>query len=52
MRVPIVGGNFKCNGSFDFIKAHADTLKKIPGNKVEVFVAPSAIHLKTLQDAL
>lgn len=51
-RRPVVGGNFKCNGDFNFIKTHTEVLKTIPKNNVDVYVAPSAIHLKTLADNL
>lgn len=52
MRTPIVGGNFKCNGDFAFIAKHAEVLRGIKDNGVEVYVAPSALHLKTLHDQL
>lgn len=45
-RVPFIGGNFKCNGSTDFIKAHVAKLAahSIPAG-VEVCIAPSMVHL-------
>lgn len=51
-RVPIIGGNFKCNGTCDFIEKHAAVLKAIPDNGVEVFVAPTALQLIRLRQLL
>ena len=48
MRKYLVGGNWKCNGSVDFArKFPAEVLKPLAfdGNKVEVVVAPSAVHI-------
>lgn len=46
MRTPIIGGNFKCNGSVAFIESH---LKFLSGQEypagVDVFVAPAMPHL-------
>lgn len=47
-RRPFIGGNFKCNGSLDFIKSHVASIAshKIP-ESVDVVVAPSFVHLST-----
>lgn len=47
-RRPFIGGNFKCNGSLDFIKSHVAAIAahKIP-DSVDVVIAPSAVHLST-----
>ena len=55
MRKLLVGGNWKQNGTLKF--AHdfpANVLKKITYNsqKVEVVVAPTALHLLTTKNAL
>jgi len=50
-----VGGNWKCNGTMDFAtKFPKDVLHalKFDSSKVEVVVAPSLIHLTTVQQAL
>ena len=52
MRVPIVGGNFKCNGTQKFIAEHSEVLKTMKNNGVEVFVAPTALSLMQLKENL
>jgi triosephosphate isomerase len=52
MRKYLVGGNWKCNGTLDFAKKFpTDVLKPLVFNpsKVEVVVAPSTIHITTVQ---
>lgn len=51
-RTPVVGGNFKCNGTVKFIQEHAEVLKKIENNGVEVFVCPTALHSSLLQSLM
>jgi triosephosphate isomerase len=51
----LVGGNWKCNGTLDFAKKFpTDVLKPLifDSNKVEVVVAPSTLHITTVQQAL
>jgi len=55
LRRYLVGGNWKCNGSLDFSKKFpTDVLKSLQFDpkKVEVVVAPSTIHLLSVQQAL
>ena len=55
MRRYLVGGNWKCNGSLSFANAFpTDVLRnlKFDNNKVEVVVAPSTIHLTSVQQKL
>eukprot|EP00703_Trepomonas_sp_PC1_P004095 JAP92511.1 Triosephosphate isomerase [Trepomonas sp. PC1] len=52
MRTPVVGGNFKCNGTQKFIQEHSEVLKQMKNNGVEVFVAPTALSLLQLKDNL
>lgn len=55
LRRYLVGGNWKCNGSIDFAKKFpAEVLKPLvfDTNRVEVVVAPSLVHLTTVQQAL
>lgn len=55
MRRYLVGGNWKCNGSMNFAQTFTnDVLKtlKFDANKVEVVVAPSTIHMSTVQQQL
>jgi triosephosphate isomerase len=55
MRKFLVGGNWKQNGTLKFANDFsANTLKKITYNtqKVEVVVAPTALHLLTAKNAL
>ncbi|KAH0573475.1 Triosephosphate isomerase [Spironucleus salmonicida] len=49
VRTPIVGGNFKMNGTIKFINDHAEVLKSIAKNNVEVVMAPTALHASLLQ---
>ena len=55
MRKFIVGGNWKCNGNMQFAKDFPtqvlNTMKFNP-DKVEVVVAPTNLHLTTVQQAL
>ena len=52
-RKPIVGGNFKCNGTKAFVEQHAKLLKTLPAdNAVEVYVAPTALSLDYLKKEL
>jgi triosephosphate isomerase len=47
----MVGGNWKCNGTMAFAKSHStDVLNKLKFDpkKVEVVVAPTALHLGTV----
>merc|ERR1719230_2440999 len=51
----MVGGNWKCNGNLDFAKTFPkDVLNnlKFDPSKVEVVVAPTALHLSTVQSHL
>ena len=51
----MVGGNWKCNGTMGFAKSFpADVLNKIKFDpkKVDVVVAPAALHLSTVQAAV
>ena len=55
MRKYLVGGNWKCNGTIDFAtKFPTDVLRamKFDSSKFEVVVAPSTIHLLSVQRAL
>lgn len=48
----MVGGNWKCNGTMAFAKSHTtDVLNKMKFDpkKVEVVVAPAAIHIPAVQ---
>jgi triosephosphate isomerase len=55
MRKYLVGGNWKCNGNLAFAKSFPvevlNTLKFNPA-KVDVVVAPTALHLATVQSVL
>jgi|TARA_B110000238_G_C15890068_1_gene337284 triosephosphate isomerase len=51
----MVGGNWKCNGNVDFAKKFpADVLNKLKfdPSKVDVVVAPAALHTATVQSVL
>lgn len=51
----MVGGNWKCNGNIAFAKSFpVDVLNKLKFDpkKVEVVVAPTALHLSTVQSVL
>ncbi len=55
MRKLLVGGNWKQNGTIKFAKDFSETVlnkAKFDQNKVEVVVAPSALHLLTAKQAL
>jgi triosephosphate isomerase len=55
MRRYLVGGNWKCNGTLEFAKTFPTKVLKplaFDPKKVEVVVAPSTIHLSTVQQAL
>jgi len=55
MRKLLVGGNWKQNGTFKFAHDFSENvLKKIKfdQNKVEVVVAPTALHLLAAKQAL
>jgi triosephosphate isomerase len=55
LRRYLVGGNWKCNGTLEFAKKFpTDVLKPLvfDPKKVEVVVAPSTLHLTTVQAAL
>ncbi len=55
LRKLFVGGNWKCNGTLEFAqKFPKDVLHQLKFNpaKVEVVVAPSLLHLSTVQQAL
>lgn len=55
MRRFLVGGNWKSNGSVAFSKSFpAEVLNnlKFDASKVEVVVAPTAIHLSSVHGAL
>ena len=55
MRKLFVGGNWKCNGNMAFVKdfpAKVLNKMKIDGAKVEVLVAPTAMHLTTAMDSV
>jgi triosephosphate isomerase len=52
MRRYLVGGNWKCNGNIEFAKAFPQEVLnalKFDPSKVEVVVAPSAVHISTVQ---
>jgi triosephosphate isomerase len=52
MRKLMVGGNWKCNGTMAFAKSHTtDVLNKLKFDpkKVEVVVAPTALHIPAVQ---
>ena len=55
MRKYLIGGNWKCNGTLAFAKSFPvevlNSLKFDP-NKVEVMVAPTALHLLTVKDSI
>merc|ERR1712086_220186 len=51
----MVGGNWKCNGTMAFAKTHStDVLNKLKFDpaKVEVVVAPTALHLSTVMGSV
>ena len=51
----MVGGNWKCNGTMAFAKSHTtDVLNKMKFDpaKVEVVVAPTALHLSAVQSVV
>jgi triosephosphate isomerase len=55
MRRYLVGGNWKCNGTFNFAKTFpTDVLRamKFDAQKVDVVVAPSTLHISTVQESL
>jgi triosephosphate isomerase len=55
MRRYLIGGNWKCNGTLDFAKKFpTDFLRTLSFDaaRVEVVVAPSTLHLTTVQAAL
>jgi triosephosphate isomerase (TIM) len=55
MRRYMVGGNWKCNGNLAFAKSFpAEVLNnlKFDPSKVEVVVAPTALHISSVQAAL
>jgi len=55
MRKLMVGGNWKCNGTMAFAKSHStDVLNKMKFDpkKVEVVVAPAALHISAVQAVL
>ena len=55
MRKFLVGGNWKCNGSLAFSKSFpAEVLNalKFDPSRVEVVVAPTALHISAVQHAL
>ena len=55
MRKLLVGGNWKQNGTLKFAKDFSETIlnkAKFDQSKVEVVVAPSALHLLTTKQAL
>ena len=55
MRRLFVGGNWKCNGTVKFAQTFPkDVLAKMQFNakKVDVVVAPSAVHLHVAQQSL
>lgn len=51
MRRPFIGGNFKCNGTKDFIKTHVAAIAghKIPEG-IDVAIAPAMPHLLFAQE--
>ena len=55
MRKYLIGGNWKCNGTLAFAKSFPvevlNALKFDP-NKVEVMVAPTALHLLTVKNSI
>jgi len=55
LRRYLIGGNWKCNGTLDFAKKFpTEVLKPLAfdANRVEVVVAPSTVHISTVQQAL
>ena len=55
MRKFMVGGNWKCNGNLAFAKSFpADVLNKLKfdPSKVDVVVAPTALHIPTVQSVV
>merc|ERR1711920_655182 len=55
LRRYLIVGNWKCNGSVDFAKKFpTEVLKPLSfdPNKVEVVVAPSTVHISTVQQVL
>jgi len=55
MRKLLVGGNWKQNGTIKFAKDFSESVlnkAKFDQHKVEVVVAPAAIHLLTAKNAL
>jgi triosephosphate isomerase len=55
-RVPIVGGNWKCNAGKGLTSAVVDTLvtglNSLPEPKCEVYVAPPAIYIDKVNSAM
>lgn len=55
MRKYLVGGNWKCNGNLEFAKKFpVDVLNKLKfdPSKVEVVVAPTALHIPVVQSVV
>lgn len=55
MRKYLVGGNWKCNGTLSFAKSFPDEVLnnlKFDPSKVEVVVAPTALHVSTVQSVV
>jgi len=55
LRRYLIGGNWKCNGSVDFAKKFpTEVLKPLSFDpkRVEVVVAPSTVHIPTVQSVL
>ena len=53
MRKLLVGGNWKCNGNIKFVKEFPNKVlnqMKFDSNKVEVVVAPVAMHLSLAKE--
>jgi triosephosphate isomerase (TIM) len=50
-RKPIIGGNWKCNGSVAFVKDHCNVLNAIDYDHaaVDVVVAPISLHIASLK---
>ena len=52
MRRYLVGGNWKCNGNIEFARNFPKEVLnnlKFDANRVEVVVAPTALHISTVQ---
>ena len=45
MRTPVVGMNFKCNKTTEFLNSHIPLISKINAEHVDVIVAPPTIYL-------